>query len=64
MSSGWTLGQNHVDPTAAWGAAGKGKKVQLNASHFCKVSHGMGSCRNEPWLIRGFRTVKSSGEDG
>ena len=61
----WTLEQNHVDPIAAWGMAGKGKRVQLNAGlHFCKVSHGMDSCRNEPWLIRGFRTVKSSEEDG
>ena len=60
----WTLEQNHVNPTAAWGAAQKDKKVQLNAGHFCKVSHGMDSCRNEPWLIRGFRTVKSSDQDG
>ena len=60
----WTLGQNHVNPAEAWGKAPDHKIVQLNAGHFCKVSHGMDSCRNEPWLIRGFRTTKSSEEDG
>ena len=60
----WTLGQNHVKPAEAWEKVPDKLIVQLNAGHFCKVSHGMGRCRNEPWLIRGFRTTKSSGEEG
>ena len=60
----WALGQNHVDPTEAWGKAPNNLIAQLNAGHFCKVSHGMDRCRNEPWLIRGFRTTKSSEEEG
>ena len=60
----WTLGQKHTDPAEAWEKAPNNLIVQLNAGHFCKVSHGMGRCRNEPWLIRGFRTTKSSEEEG
>ena len=60
----WALAQNHVDPTGAWEKVPKHMIVQLNAGHFCKVSHGMDRCRNEPWLTRGFRTVKSSEEEG
>ncbi len=59
----WDLRQNHVDPTEAWEKA-RDKIVRLDAGHFCKVSHGMDRCRNEPWLIRGFRTTKSSEEEG
>ena len=60
----WTLQQNHVNPAEAWEKVPGHKIVQLNAGHFCKVSHGMDRCRNEPWLIRGFRTTKSSEEEG
>ena len=60
----WALGQKHTDPAEAWEKAPNNLIVQLNAGHFCKVSHGMGRCRNEPWLARGFRTVKSSEEEG
>ena len=60
----WALAQNHANPTEAWGQTPKNLIVQLNAGHFCKVSHGMDRCRNEPWLIRGFRTTKSSEEEG
>ena len=60
----WTLAQDHTDPTAAWENRPNNQIVQLNAGHFCKVSHGMDRCRNEPWLIRAFRTVKSSEKEG
>ena len=60
----WTLAQDHKDPTAVWMGVCSAMCVQLNAGHFCKVGHGLGRCRNEPFLTRAFRTNTSTRPDG
>ena len=59
ISFEWTLVQNHKELQTAWMGACSAMCVQMNAGHFCKVSHGLDRCRNEPFLIRAFRTNKS-----
>ena len=64
ISFEWTLVQDHRDSQTAWMGAISAMYVQMNAGHFCKVSHGLDRCRNEPFLIRAFRTNKSARDDG